>query len=234
VLHLAECLDWPTSIPLVERGAQRPGSEGVPGRPRRRRERGTAHARAAILRAVEDLIAGRRLDELTVGQIVDAAGVSRASFYIHFESKAAVVAALVESVIDEIYAEWERWFDGEEPSDRATLQLHIGGTMSLWREHAALMSAMVESWHTDPEIYDLWGGMLHRFTTGAAERIERDRQAGRLPVDGLDPRVLAAALVWLNERCYYVAMSGAEPAFAGGEETLVPTLVAIWMRALGV
>jgi TetR/AcrR family transcriptional regulator, ethionamide resistance regulator len=214
--------------------AARSARPSVPGRPRGRGRRAGAHSREAILAAAERLLRSKRLDELTVAEIVHDAGVSRASFYIHFDSKYALVAALVEKVIDGIYDVWEPWLEGDAPTAREVFAGRMTATVREWADHAAILSAAVESWHTDPEIYDLWGGMLRRFTTAVTERIERDRAAGRIPSDELDSHALAAALVWLNERCFYVAASGSEEAFADAERTLVPVLAAMWARALRI
>jgi AcrR family transcriptional regulator len=214
--------------------AVEPPRAAVPGRPRGRQRRAGAHSREAILAAAERLLRSKRLEELTVWEIVREAGVSRASFYIHFDSKYALAAALVEKVIDGIYDVWAPWLDGDAPTVPAVLRERMAATVREWAEHAAILSAAVEGWHTDPELYDLWGGMLRRFTVAVTRRIERDRADGSIPPDDLDPRALAAALVWLNERCFYVAASGSEVAFADAERTLVPVLAALWARALQV
>jgi AcrR family transcriptional regulator len=67
---------------------------------------GVQDTRQAVLAAAERLLAERRLDELTVVELIQEAGVSRASFYVHFECKQAAVAALAQSVMEEIHDLW--------------------------------------------------------------------------------------------------------------------------------
>ena len=72
---------------------------------RQRRNGGDASrdTRQAVLSATERLLASSRLDELTVVDLIEDAGISRASFYVHFECKHAAVAALAENAMEQIH-----------------------------------------------------------------------------------------------------------------------------------
>jgi AcrR family transcriptional regulator len=59
-------------------------------------------ADAAILAATEQLLRERSFGELAVNDILDVAGVSRTSFYAHFPSRSAVLAACLRRVVDEL------------------------------------------------------------------------------------------------------------------------------------
>jgi AcrR family transcriptional regulator len=48
-------------------------------------------------------------------------------------------------------------------------------------------------------VRDIWDGARESFTESIAEMIRADRAAGRAP-DGLDPEVLAAVLLEVNDR----------------------------------
>jgi AcrR family transcriptional regulator len=192
-------------------------------------------SRTSILRTVEDLLRSRRIDELTVAEIVEAAGVSRATFYVHFESKFSVVVALVGDVVDEVVEIWRQWFEGDETTTEEALRRYLAETHRRWGDHPALLSATVEGWHTDPEIHALWGKMLTGFAESVAARIERDRRAaGRPPGDDVDALALATALTWLNERCLYLAASSPESVLSQDEDRLIAVLAAIWARTLRV
>src|SRR5580700_10981909 len=101
----------------------------APARPRRERSRvaptrrdESRDGRSAILEATEQLLAEKPLDEITVFDVIAAAGVSRATFYLYFESKNAAVATLAEEVIERIYAElWVPFITGAEPPSEALL-----------------------------------------------------------------------------------------------------------------
>lgn len=206
---------------MAERGATR--ARRVRGRVSRGRE-----VDSSILDAAEGLLADRPLAELTVADIIEAAGVSRGSFYFYFESKEAVVAALLARIVEEIHAASLPWFErGDTPPDRA-LKEAVAGSLSLWRRHAAVLRSAVESWQTDADIRALWTGVLERFMRAAAVQIASDREAG-VAAPGPPPEALAGALVAMNERCFYLALLGALP---GSDEELAEVLTAIWLSAV--
>src|SRR6266498_1558606 len=97
-----------------------PGVESPPPAKRRRvpaasvaRRENEADVYRSILSATERLLADRRLSELTVVDVIEEAGVSRAAFYMYFESKHAAVAALADVVIEEIAERlWRPWMEG--------------------------------------------------------------------------------------------------------------------------
>ncbi len=65
-----------------------------------RRQRKTRHA---IFRAFTDLLSERDYDRITVGQILDRADVSRATFYAHFETKDFLLKALCEELFAHVF-----------------------------------------------------------------------------------------------------------------------------------
>jgi AcrR family transcriptional regulator len=68
--------------------------------PRAKRPRGRPRgdARERILRAARGLLAAQRYDEVSVPEIVAAAGVAQGTFYLYFESKAALIVALADDL----------------------------------------------------------------------------------------------------------------------------------------
>ncbi len=190
-----------------------------------------ARTAPTILDATERLLAERRFDELSVADILEAAKVSRSSFYFYFESKHAVLAELVRAAVDQAVGVAQPWLDHEpEESTRAALEHGTRGGARLWREHAPVLRAVVENWRSDPGLAQLWTEMMERFTALAAERIELDRRSGRAPTSGSDPRTLAALLTWMGERAYYLAAIG-HPEF-NEEERLVDALTDIWLAVI--
>jgi AcrR family transcriptional regulator len=185
--------------------------------------------RETILSATRRLLADHRFDELTVADILTAAGVSRGSFYFYFESKHDVLAELVERAITQGHAAAEAWL--EHAADReATLRQGILGGARLWQDQAPVLRAIVENWRTDPKLAQLWQRMMAGFTEATLARIEQDAAAGgRLP-DGVDPRALAASLTWLGERIYYLAAISMPPF--DDQDALVGALTHIWMSVL--
>jgi TetR/AcrR family transcriptional regulator, ethionamide resistance regulator len=186
--------------------------------------------RRAILAATRGLLAERRFDELSVADILAAAGVSRASFYFYFASKHAVLAELVEEAVGAAQEVAAPWAGGGPPAPRAALERGTADGARLWREQAPVLRAIVEHWRSDAGLTELWTAMMERFTAVAAARIEEDRRSGRAPDTGTDARALAAVLTWAGERAYYLAAVG-HPDFAD-EQRLVDVLTELWWSAI--
>jgi hypothetical protein len=66
--------------------------------------------------------------------------------------------------------------------------------------------------------------------TRARSQIERERERGAAPA-GPDAGTLAASLIWMNERVFYLWATDAQPEL-GDADTIVDTLTAIWLGAV--
>jgi TetR/AcrR family transcriptional regulator, ethionamide resistance regulator len=183
----------------------------------------------AILATCERLLDERALGEIAVDELAAGAGISRPSFYFYFESKNAVLRALVERLADEMYAEAESWLERKDDSPEVTVSRSIGAAAQQWREHGAVLRAAVQTWGSVPELQAFWEDVVRRFVEQSATRIADDREDGAAPA-GPDPEALAKALIWMNERCFYTNSLGADPSLSDDE--LVPTLTAIWLRSI--
>ncbi|MEA2169200.1 MAG: TetR/AcrR family transcriptional regulator, ethionamide resistance regulator [Solirubrobacteraceae bacterium] len=203
----------------------------VPRGGRPRAHTGASDAESLILNATESLLETVQIGKLSVAQIIESAGVSRATFYFYFSSKYAVITALLARVMDEIYEQTRPFVEnqGEVPIDEA-LRASLDGGARVWQEHRFVLRATHEQWHAVPELHALWGGIVRRFTDGVSGGIDRGRAAGILP-EGANSRQLAAALLWGTERCFYVAGLGADEDLPS-EEEIVETLVHMWTAAV--
>jgi AcrR family transcriptional regulator len=194
------------------------------------RQKPSSEVREAILVASRALLADKRYDEITVADILAAAGVARGSFYFYFEGKADVLAELVTRAIGEGHEAATSWLGHEEAESlAAATRRSIADGAHLWRAQAPVLRAIVENWRTSPKLTDLWLDMMNGFTASTVERIEADRASG-VSADDVDAQSLAAALTWLGERLYYLAALGVPPF--DDEEKLVDALTHIWMSSL--
>jgi AcrR family transcriptional regulator len=198
---------------------------------RPRQHTGSSDAEVLILNATEELLAEVPVGKLSVAQIIERAGVSRATFYFYFGSKYAVITALLTRVMEEIY-EMVQPFVGPNVSDSTAeaLRMSLAGGARVWRQHRYVLRATHEHWHDVPELQELWTVLVRRFTDGVSAGIERARASGEVPT-GMDSRKLAASLLWGSERVFYVAGMGADDDL-GDEEAAVEALAAIWTGAL--
>jgi AcrR family transcriptional regulator len=198
---------------------------------RPRGHHGTSGAEQTILDAAEELLAEVPLHDLSVAQIIRAAGVSRATFYFYFSSKFAVLTALVARVMDEIYEASQPFVarSNGRPAEVA-LTSRLRAATAIWSEHRAVMRATSENWHAYPELRALWLGFVHRFSEGIASEIDRERALGNAPA-GLDSRQLAAVLCWTVERSLYIAGLGLHDSLRD-ETDAADALTRIWLGAV--
>jgi AcrR family transcriptional regulator len=192
---------------------------------------GTSDTELAIFAATERLLADVPLHELSVAQIISAAGISRATFYFYFSSKYAVVSGLLASVMEEIFEVVQPFVRRDEDlSPEVALKNSLEGAIALWAGHRPALRAIHEHWNTTPELRALWINVVERFTDAVSAEIDRERKAGLAP-PGADSRQIAAALLWGTERVLYVAGLGVDEDLPEEERTLAP-LLALWVGAL--
>jgi len=204
------------------------GLELVANVPPRGRRRRAPQTREAILTAVRELLAVRRLDDLQVNEIVERAGISRQTFYVHFETKYSVIAALIADTGEGIFEIWAPLFDGDGPIAESDVRTCSRSTIAHWRAQATLFSATIEGWHTDQEIHDVWNDVLAEFESRFAARVRRHR--GGTPRHNDD--MLVGALMEAFQRCLYLAMSVPDSAFGRSDDDLADMLAALWAAAL--
>lgn len=202
-------------------------ADGAAVPPRYRGQRRLASpSRQAITDAVRELLAVRRLDEVTVQEIVERAQISRPTFYAHFETKYSVVAALIADMGKTIYGRWAPFFDADGAIEEEVLREIAVLTLRDWREQATLFSATIEGWHSDQEIHDTWNDVLDRFVLALRKRVATVR-----PLEPEDDMVIPA-LVSLFERCVYLAVATPDSPLGRSDEELAGVLAMMWMRSL--
>jgi AcrR family transcriptional regulator len=183
----------------------------------------------AILETCERLLAERPLGEIAVDELAAGAGISRSSFYFYFESKHAVLRALVDGLAADMDRRANGWMRRGGDSPEVAVSRSIDAAARQWRDHGPVLRAAVEAWGTVPELRAFWDATVGRYMEQSAAQIAQEREAGAAPA-GPDGDALARALIWMTERCFYTSSLGAGPAL--DEDELVPTLTAIWVRSI--
>jgi AcrR family transcriptional regulator len=202
----------------------------------RRSDRPRAHGgdtdtEQAVFTATEALLAEAPLQELSVAQIIERAGVSRATFYFYFSSKYAVVTGLLAQIMDEIYDVMQPFVqrDRTEPAVEP-LRESLQAAAEVWSAHRAPLRAVMEHWHAVAELRTLWLDVVGRFASGLAVAIDLERKAG-LAAPGIDSRRLGATLIWATERCFHVAGLSVDGDLPNEREAVEP-LLAMWLGAI--
>jgi TetR/AcrR family transcriptional regulator, ethionamide resistance regulator len=159
----------PATPPVPTPPQQRPSRRRQPSKGDRREQ--------AILETARELLQSRPLAALTIDELAGGAGISRSSFYFYFDSKAAVLAALLEGLSAELAAENSPWLDGTGP-DEPALRAALEHSVELWRTSGGLLRQAFTSTGPDDPLATWRSAIVSRGVHRLAARIERDRAAG--------------------------------------------------------
>ena len=192
-------------------------------RDRHRRRRAVAERQ--ILEAAEALLRERPYRDLTVDDVMAAAGQSRTAFYRHFRDLQDLVIRLLNDLGAEMFELAAAWLVGTgDPlveGRKATAQL-----VGAWARHGPMLRAISEAASHDEEVERSYRALVQVFIDAAAGRLERD--AVTHGVSHVDLRETAIALCWMTER--YLSVTFATPG--SGDPTLATEVLhTIWMRA---
>jgi TetR/AcrR family transcriptional regulator, ethionamide resistance regulator len=191
---------------------------------------GNSDTEMAIFKATEKLLAKQPFADLSVGQIIERAGISRASFYHYFSSKLGVIAGLLVAVMDDIFETASPFLRRPGATITESLRASMRNAMDVWTEHRVLLRVVMENWASSDELEAQWTGVMNRFAAAVALEIDDERNAGHLP-PGLPSRELASALIWSTERCLYIAGRQADGSDFD-ERAHVEVLVTLWAGTL--
>jgi AcrR family transcriptional regulator len=200
---------------------------------RPRRHEGTSETEAAIFEATERLLTQTPLTELSVAQIIAAAGISRATFYFYFSSKFAVLAGLVARVSEEIFdvvQPFVRCPREEDLQPQEALRQGLTAAVNLWQRHGPALRAIHEHWNATEQLRDLWTSVIARFVDAAATELESQRRAGLARYEG-DSALVSSMLIWSTERCLYVAGMRVDPNLPN-EQAALKALLILWCSTL--
>ncbi|MDP9115770.1 MAG: TetR/AcrR family transcriptional regulator [Actinomycetota bacterium] len=182
--------------------------------------------RAALLRALDELLRDGTLDTINIADISRRAGVTRSAFYFYFENKAAAVAAVMTDMYDEVFVAAGSLL-GAQGTPRERIEATIRGVFAAWAGHRHLYSAMLEARQSNSAVRELWDSDRTSFVEPIAAMIDAERAAGRAP-DGPSGSALATVLLELND----LAMQRLALGDPLDESARAEVLVTIWLRCI--
>lgn len=174
---------------------------------RRVGEHRRAATRSRILSAARELLsAGEPMAVMTVARVAEAAGVSRATFYLHFPDKHELTDALAQ----ELFAQWTPIADpllAEAAPTREQLRGVVDAVVALWREHAGTLAGLIEVAEYDADARRSW----RRAIDEVAETIAQWLSVVRPDLPPSGARTLARVIAWSAERSLHQLLTD-EPA----------------------
>jgi len=162
------------------------------------RRRTSSATKAGLLDATKRLLmGGASVSALNVEKIVREAGMSRATFYLHFADKTELIAALAEDLLS-----WRDYIGAEVLADpqmeRHTLDAMLKLIVERWADNRAVLAAIIEVAEYDTAIAKAWRSAMHHVAETAAVQL-RARWAAAGTTAG-DPDAIAEIFTWMFER----------------------------------
>ncbi len=180
--------------------------------------------RARIIAAAADLIRRRSYAELSVDQVMRAAGLGRTIFYRHFDDLGDLLVRVSQEAIEELY-------DAQPPLDEVTAGDEIAAirralepASEVYRRHGPLLRAVAEAAASDEELAHGQAAMRRRFTELNRRYLSEAQARGAAPL--ADVAETAEAMTVMNE-AYLLDAFGGEPRVT--VEVAVRTLSEIWL-----
>ncbi|GHO67765.1 TetR family transcriptional regulator [Ktedonobacter sp. SOSP1-52] len=176
-----------------------------------------AHAarRNAILDAAQRAIATKGYEQMAIADLLGELGISSGAFYHYFDSKPALLAALVERLADEIEEHMLTIVHDSEPGAIEKFQRFFA-TADRWKlAHRDLVLAYIRVWYADDNAivrHKLHFARIRRLTPWLEEMILQGvregvfqtaypDQAARLVISLLEDMGSACAELLLSEGC---------------------------------
>lgn len=168
-----------------------------------RRSRSTAERpkiEDRLLLAMEQLLEqGHSFSAVSIEQLTGAAGLARATFYLHFRDKGELVTRLMQRVRDEIVASAGLWFEHAELARREDMRRALRGILGVYQKHHVIIDAVIETARTDTQVAQLWREVLDALCAESRGAVQHLRQAGRAH-EAATP-LLADVLTWSVNYC---------------------------------
>ncbi len=181
--------------------------------------------RDALLAAARTTFEAKGFNATRMGDIADAAGVSHGTVYTWFDSKDAMLRALVEELVQEVRASI-RVPDVADPAVR--VRQANDRYLAAYRQYARLLQVVEEVATTDQWFRSALGEIRTAHVSRVAREIDRLQRDGQAAAD-LDPMVSAAALCAMVEGFARHWIGRGE---RHDEQLAATTLTTLWVRAL--
>jgi AcrR family transcriptional regulator len=197
--------------------------------------RGT-RTRAKILVAAREIFDRRGYSAARITDVVERAGIALGTFYLYFDDKDDVLAALLESVFEDLYvASRAPYLDADDPED--VLRHSIHDYMSVYRANSDLLGTLIEAASVDEQFADLWFQIRGHFLKRVMLNIERAQTAGL--AEPMNVVLEASALGGMLEHFCWIwfAMGGerkdGKPLLEQVDfEQMVEVVTKLWIGAL--
>jgi AcrR family transcriptional regulator len=143
----------------------------------------------------------------TVGDIANQASVNRATFYLHFPSKAALFEELISDVTGEAARYWRLLDTALTMNSRVAIRDWLASAFGWWDRNAAIQGPWHEASASDPRIAAGWKGMFDQLAQELEEYLgalaPRDRETARTRIQFLVVQLDQICFRWRVQRVFH-------------------------------
>jgi AcrR family transcriptional regulator len=196
----------------------------------RNRERVREHRRAneqAIVDATKSLLGTGAYRDLSIEDVMTAAGLTRTAFYRYFPDLEAVLLHLVEDIADELDTATQWWLEADPANGRAALVKAGLKLAETYRSHGRVLAALADAAAISPDMDLAWRDVIGRFIEPNTNRLVDLCARGVCAL--AHPEQTARALVWMTDR-YLLETYGRDSAVP--TRVAAETLAEIWHRTV--
>ncbi|MGQ4421325.1 TetR/AcrR family transcriptional regulator [Streptomyces violaceoruber] len=156
----------------------------------------SAATQALVLSALERLLdSGENYSEISVQQILEEAGVSRATFYAHFHGKSDVLVRLTNDLRDSLVSLAETLDIADEEDGDVHLSVFFEELIRIHRARRSVIAAVAEAASYEASVSDFYAVNLESFE-GAALRALLKGQTISTTTSELDAVSASRIIAW--------------------------------------
>ncbi|GLY06495.1 MULTISPECIES: TetR/AcrR family transcriptional regulator [Actinoplanes] len=132
----------------------------------------------ALVDAARAVFRDKPISQVTIDELAAAAGIARSGFYFYFESKHALLAALVEHRVAESDAEMAEWAHADGLG-RDELRRGMAAGLARWKVDGRWLCEAFLAAEPAPEVRKVRDRLIDEGCLMITERLGRDARAGR-------------------------------------------------------
>jgi len=157
--------------------------------------------KSRILDEAKKLMLEKGYDATTIGDITEASGIRRASFYTYFTSKEDVLLAIGHNAEDAGIAAARKLHKLNPKSSIDDVAGWVEDYLAFWDEHGPFVNAAFQAAYVHPELRD-WSVNAEMSGARLLGKALVKLRGGTTP-DGVDPTIQGLALQSMIERFWY-------------------------------
>jgi len=189
------------------------------------REQQRAFTRRRLMEVAQQLFAARGYPDTTVDDIARAAGASRATFYLHFKSKAELMGASIDASVPmavETYQVLDEELADDGPQLPGRLRAWLAEWLERWTNGAQASHATLQATMLEPEVE------MHYLRLSEALVDSLVGYFGRIPAaERATARERALVLEIMTQRIFALASRSKLPV---AEDALLDILAEFWLQ----